>query len=125
MRAICAFSIILASTQVAAQDAPAPSAPTYDEAIRCGFIGIAYGLRDEHDDATKREIVALGSRYMAYAEASSGKTTEAVVSDMGDGAGAIVEEVRQSAAPVTRMRELYEACAQRAAQLPEAHTADS
>jgi hypothetical protein len=104
----------------APQQSPAAPVVTYDEAVACAFLGIGYGLRDEHSEETRNAAVGLGARYMAYAEVVSGKDSDAVVADIGDAASAVVAQITQSAQPFAELRQRYLACEARAADLPPA-----
>ena len=111
------IAILLAAT---APQSALPETVTYDEAVACAFIGIAYGMRAEHSDDAKREITGLGVRYMEFAKSIGGKSDAEVVADMEPISGNIMARAQATANPLGAIRSQWDVCVERSGLLPTA-----
>ena len=117
--ALTLFAIPVSAQDAPAQDAPAQPAVSYDTALGCAFISMAFVMRDDAaaDAEFKRRAAALGMRYITYAVAQSGRTQAEVINDMGLVGNAVVAEMDGSAQPVAEMNTFYANCAENAERL--------
>ncbi len=99
----------------ASSEAVEARAMTYDEALHCSFVTMAYGLRlnDSEDETVKERattLIELIERFLLHARQLSGHDERKVIDDMGALGSGIVESLQASEQPVAAMRQMASDC---------------